>query len=486
MPRVVTLALVAALAVGCVPRGAQPPQTARSREALRRTAYVELFEACKGSIVKFTATRNERKRDEKGKTTTVTHTQWGSGCIIHPAGYVLTNSHMLLFEGKRVAELHDGKRLPVRLIAASHRYDLALMKLERAEPFKPLRLGHSAEAIVGEPAITIGSPFGIRFTMATGIISGVGRSTQTEHAHLHGLVQTTAAINPGSSGGPLLNILGEVIGICVSSKRDAENIGFAIAIDQARRVLPEFLSPEMRYGYVLGITVAPEGAPVVAEVSKGSPADAAGTRVGDLITHVGGLATPTVLDYHLALIDRKGGQALPLRLVRGDATRTCSVTLSAVPHRAAEKVDDLTSGLDYKTYDGQWATVPDFAKLKPASSGTLPTVGLGPMAGKDRFGLDLRGYLAAPRDGVYFFHLTSDDGARLWIGDTLVVDNDGQHAAQERRGLIALRAGKHPLRVAMFDSGGDEALALAWEGPALRKQPLPATALWRPKPSPKP
>ncbi|MFC1805820.1 trypsin-like peptidase domain-containing protein [Planctomycetota bacterium] len=483
MSRAFAETLVAlALVAGCMgPQREAPTAPRPSREALRRTAYVEVFEASKGSIVKFTATRKEQKKDEKGKTTTVTHTQWGSGCIIHPAGYALTNSHMLLFDGVRTAETFDGKRHPVRVIAADTRNDLALMKIERKQPFRPLPLGRSGEAMIGEPAITIGSPFGIRFTMARGIISGLGRSTKTEHTHLHRLIQTDAAINPGSSGGPLLNILGELLGICVSAKRDAENIGFVIPIDHIRRVLPDILSPEQRYGYVLGLTLETCGPARVTQVAEGSPAASAGIREGDLVTHVGGMPIRFGLDVTLALIDRKGGEKLPIRLVRADATVQTTVSLGSVPFRPADKVDGLVNGVDLKAYSGRWSKLPDFAKLKPTAVGHRETVALGDHAGKDGFGLDFRGYVNVARDGVYIFHLTSDDGSRLWIGDRLVVDNDGLHSAQERRGFIPLRAGKHPLRVAMFDAGGGDALALSWEGPALRKQPIPAAALWRRK-----
>ena len=480
----VALALAGAVA-GCVAPWASGPAAApsSSRETQRRTAYVEVFEACKGSVVKFTATRKERKKppDGKGNATTVTHTQWGSGCIIHPAGYVLTNSHMLLFEGKRAAETWDGKRYPVRLIAADDLNDLALLKIERQEPFQPLRLGRSSDVMVGEPAITIGSPFGIRFTMATGIVSGIGRSTNTEHTHLHRLIQTDAAINPGSSGGPLLNILGELIGICVSAKRDAENIGFVIPIDHIRRVLPDILSPEQRYGYVLGLEVATGGPAIVAGVAEGSPAHAAGIRVGDLVTHVGGTAVRRGLDFYLALVERKGGQTLALRLVRADATLKPTLTLGTVPLRPADKIDGLVSGLDYKAYSGRWERLPDFSKLKPTATGTMTSFGLGDLAGKEGFGLDLSGYIDVYRDGVYLFYAKSDDGSKLWIADRLVVDNDGLHSSQERRGFIALKAGKHPIRVAMFEATGEDALAVAYEGPILPKQPIPAAALWRPQ-----
>ena len=259
-----------------------------SPEAMRRTAVTKVFAECKGSVVKFTATRTETTEkpapNGKGPVTRVrtTHTQWGSGCIIHPAGYVLTNSHMLRFEGHRVALLADGKTCPARAIAEDPANDLALMKLEAGRPLTPLKLGHSSQVIVGEPAITIGNPFGIEFTVASGIVSGVGRGTNTDYSNLTDMVQTDASINPGTSGGPLLNILGEMIGLCTSSKKEAENIGFATPVDKIRAVFADLVAAEQRYGFVLGLQVASDGPARVVEVAKDSPAAAAGIQVGGI------------------------------------------------------------------------------------------------------------------------------------------------------------------------------------------------------------
>ena len=240
-----------------------------SPEAMRRTAVTKVFAECKGSVVKFTATRTETTEkpapNGKGPVTRVrtTHTQWGSGCIIHPAGYVLTNSHMLRFEGHRVALLADGKTCPARAIAEDPANDLALMKLEAGRPLTPLKLGHSSQVIVGKPAITIGNPFGIEFTVASGIVSGVGRGTNTDYSNLTDMVQTDASINPGTSGGPLLNILGEMIGLCTSSKKEAENIGFATPVDKIRAVFADLVARTFLFPTELpiGVITAAVGAP---------------------------------------------------------------------------------------------------------------------------------------------------------------------------------------------------------------------------------
>jgi S1-C subfamily serine protease len=452
-------------------------------EALRRTAVARVFQECRDSVVMFTATRVEHTSkpapDGKGPATRVhtTHTQWGSGCIIHPAGYVLTNSHMLRFEGRRDATLADGKRCPARVIAEDPANDLALMKIEAGRPLKPLKLGESRKVMMGEPAITIGNPFGISFTVASGIVSGTGRATNTDYAMLTDMVQTDASINPGTSGGPLLNILGEMIGLCTSSKKEAENIGFAIPVDKTRAAFPDLVAAEQRYGFVLGLKVAPDGPARVTEVAKGSPAEAAGIRTGDVVAAIGKEQVSGVIDYCLALVERRGGEILPISLLRKGRRLTATVTLGEVKRRPAEKVTGLVPGVNYQHFRGNWKTLPDFDKLKPEASGLAPTFTLGSYAGKENFASRLTGYIEAPKDGVYLFSARSDDGSRLYIGDQLVVDNDGLHPTAEKRGFIPLQAGKHPICVTFFQGSGDVELKVFYEGPGITRKEIPASAL---------
>lgn len=457
-------------------------------EALRRTAVARAFEECKDSVVKFTASRVEETvkppADGKGPSTRIrtTHTQWGSGCIIHPAGYVLTNSHMLRFEGRRTAMLSDGKSYPTQVIAEDPANDLALMKVEAGRPLKPIKLGTSSQTIVGEPAITIGNPFGISFTVAAGIISGLGRSTTTDYSSLSDMIQTDASINPGTSGGPLLNILGEMIGLCTSAKKDAQNIGFATPIDKIRSLFAGLVAAEERYGFILGLEVASDGPAAVTKVAPSSPAEAAGIQVGDIVAELGGQPVRSGMDYHLALIGRKGGETLSAVLLRGGRRVEAAITLGEVEHRAPDQVDGLVPGVAWQHYHGAWKELPDFAKLKPAASGTLPAFSLGAYAGRENFAMRYTAYIQAPTDGVYLFSTRSDDGSRLYIGERLVVDNDGLHPAQERRGFIPLRAGKHAICVTYFQGPGDAELKVFYEGPGITRREVPASALFRPGP----
>ncbi|NQT51581.1 PDZ domain-containing protein, partial [bacterium] len=239
------------------------------------------------------------------------------------------------------------------------------------------------------------------------------------------------------------------------------------------------VAPEGRHGFALGMTVSPDGPARVTAVVKGSPADAAGIRVDDVVTAVGLEPVSEGLHFTLALVGRKGGDALPLQLQRDGRPAHATVTLAPVVPLAPVDAPGALPGLHYHVYRGRWERLPDFARLKPDSHGTLPAFGLGPAKGQENIGLRIEGYVAVPADGNYAFYLSSDDGSRLSIGDRLVVDHDGLHAADEKRGFVALKAGKHPIRVDFFECSGDEALAVAYEGPGIDKQPIPPTALFR-------
>jgi len=142
---------------------------------------------------------------------------------------------------------------------------------------------------------------------------------------------------------------------------------------------------------------------------------------------------------------------------------------------------DLISGLNFEVFEGSWNRLPDFNQLTPVSSGVADaiTLDLPELTQDDEFGARFTGFIEVPQDDTYTFYTTSDDGSQLSIGETVVVDNDGLHAARERSGEIELSAGKHPLTVTFFEKFGEETLSVSLEGGGLSKQVLPATSLFR-------
>jgi alpha-L-fucosidase len=158
-------------------------------------------------------------------------------------------------------------------------------------------------------------------------------------------------------------------------------------------------------------------------------------------------------------------------------------TFTKVEPRPSEKSIDLSPGLEYRYYEGQWEKMPNFESLAPADSGFVSQIDLSPQKRKEDYGLIFRGYLSVEKRGVYTFALTSDDGSRLFIGEHPVVDNDGLHGPKTLVGHIALESGFHPIAVTFFQRSGGAELEVKYHGPGLEEQIIPATALSHEKPA---
>jgi alpha-L-fucosidase len=158
-----------------------------------------------------------------------------------------------------------------------------------------------------------------------------------------------------------------------------------------------------------------------------------------------------------------------------------SRTFRKVVPRPATVVGDLEPGLRFECVEGDFKMLPDFDASKVAASGTAAGFDLSRRTREVGFALRFRGYVRVPKDGVYTFSIRSDDGSRLWIGDILIVDNDGVHGSREASGPVALAGGLHPITVGMFEQSGGSDLAVSYAGPGLPKQPIPAAALCRVK-----
>ncbi len=161
----------------------------------------------------------------------------------------------------------------------------------------------------------------------------------------------------------------------------------------------------------------------------------------------------------------------------GRASDVVRLTYKKQTPREPVRVTGKSPGVAYEYYEGQWSKLPDFSTLTPTSSGNADGFTLAIPRNEDRFGIIFTGYIDVPRDGLYSFYTNSDDGSSLLIGSDIVVDNDGMHGMNQRRGQIALKAGVHPITVTYFDAGGGDGLIVEYEGPGLEKQAIPAAAL---------
>lgn len=158
---------------------------------------------------------------------------------------------------------------------------------------------------------------------------------------------------------------------------------------------------------------------------------------------------------------------------------TVSFSVTNVALRSPDAVASPVAGLNYRYYEGSWDLLPGFAALTPVRSGTTSTFDLAPRLRDDSFAFRYSGYVRVPADGVYTFYTSSDDGSQLFIGSTLVVNNDGLHGAQERSGQIGLKAGLHALTVTFFERDNGQVLDVSYAGPGQSKTSVPATALLR-------
>jgi len=286
----------------------------------------------------------------------------GSGFIIDQEGHIVTNNHVVEGAESIDVTLADGTVLPAQVIGTDPLNDLALIQVHTSkDKLHPVELGHSADLKVGQRAIAIGNPFGLDRTLTMGVISSLGRPLELDDGTvIFDTIQTDAAINPGNSGGPLLDSEGRVIGINSAIRSGAENIGFAVPIDTARRVVPELLAhghyPHPWTGFD-GYSITPGLAealqlPVqqgilVARITPGSPADRAGLRGataqvrvgnnrvlagGDIVTAVDGqpLAGSQDLARYLEL-KTQVGQEIKLTLLRDGREQTLSLQLAERP-----------------------------------------------------------------------------------------------------------------------------------------------------------
>lgn len=274
----------------------------------------------------------------------------GSGWVMDGNGHIVTNNHVVADAAKDKGPIvvvdHDRNRYEAKVVGRSPVYDLAILYVEKHDKLTPAKLGRSATLQVGEPVVAIGSPLSLPDTVTSGIVSYLHRPVTTgsaaDESSYIDAVQTDAAINPGNSGGPLVNQRGEVIGVNSaiatagggSTDREAGNIGvgFAIPVEQVRVTADQILKTGKAQYPVIGAKVKTGGIPTgdgaeLDEIIARSPAQEAGLKKGDLITHVNDQRVTDGIALIVAIRTYQPGQTIEFTVQRGSGEDKVEVTL---------------------------------------------------------------------------------------------------------------------------------------------------------------
>jgi serine protease Do len=268
----------------------------------------------------------------------------GSGVIVDSRGYILTNNHVIENAETVTVRLSDQRKFTAKVIGRDPKTDLAVVKVEAPAGSLPVaELGDSDKLKIGQWAIAIGNPFGLDRTVTVGIVSATGRQ-RVGVATYENFIQTDASINPGNSGGPLLNLDGKVIGINTAIVAAGQGIGFSIPINMAREIMRQLIETgkvvrgwlgiaiqELTDELAAGFGVQPRSGVLVADVVKGSPAEAAGVKAGDVIVEFGGHAVKEVPDLQRRVAATAPGRPSPLVVVRDRRRERLTVKIGEMP-----------------------------------------------------------------------------------------------------------------------------------------------------------
>jgi S1-C subfamily serine protease len=325
------------------------PQQIQASQAEARQlsdAFVAVAEKVSPSVVQIEVTAREQRDDllslMRGGDTPIQH-ETGSGVVFTPDGNILTNNHVVDGALTINVRLRDGRYLPAKLVGRDPSSDLAVVKIDAGNTLVAARFADSDQARVGEWVVAIGSPFGLGYTVTTGVLSAKGRNGLGMNA-VEDYLQTDASINPGNSGGPLCDLNGNVLGINSMIVGHGAGIGFAIPSDMARRAAEQILRTGKVERSWLGVgmqDLSPEIAALmhldtragtlINTVADGGPGAKANIRPGDVISQVAGHPVHERGELLREIIRHDVGQTIDVEILRGGNKYTAKVTLVARP-----------------------------------------------------------------------------------------------------------------------------------------------------------
>jgi len=308
----------------------------------------------------------------------------GSGFVIDPSGIIMTNSHVVRDADEVTVRFHDGREYEAHDIKFDSRSDIAILHIDADGPLQALPMGDSEAVEVGDWVLAIGSPFGLDMSVTAGIISAKGRSQNiTDRAYF---LQTDAAVNPGNSGGPLINLAGQVVGIntAISTRSGGyDGVSFAVPVNMAKFISRQLIDNGTVQRAYLGIGIQPVdsdlaknlGSPVgegalVSDVWKGTPAEKAKLQTGDVIVRLNEKRVDSVQKLQRIVEELELGKSYPIEIVRNGEKMTVNMVAEAMPEdfgnsriahgddrpqAAPETVEDSDVGLELQKMTPQLA-----------------------------------------------------------------------------------------------------------------------------------
>ncbi len=321
-------------ATGAFARGGSPTTTVvQASSSTSGLSAGALYAAAAPGVVDITAEGSS----SGGKAT-------GTGFVADRAGHIVTASHVVDGASKVTVKFASGATRTATVTGKDDATDVAVLKIDPSGlTLRPLKLASSSSLAVGSAVAAIGDPFGYARSISTGIVSGLDRTIQAPNgftvAHA---IQTDAALNPGNSGGPLLNASGEVVGIVDQIATDgnadqSSGVGFAVPIDLVKSQLSALEAGRQASHAYLGVATsdATSGGATLGQVSSGGPAAKAGLQAGDVVTQLGGTTVNSSSDLVAAIADHAPGDQVKVTLRRGSRTLERTVTLGTQPAQTA-------------------------------------------------------------------------------------------------------------------------------------------------------
>jgi serine protease Do len=310
-----------------------------TRTLARKTAIVTAVERVKGAVVNIHSERTGHADAFAPPSARKPMNGMGTGIVIDPRGYIVTNQHVVDDVTALRIRMADGSSHSAAVVARHPELDLAIIKIDPSSPLAVMPIGTASDLMVGETVIAVGNAYGYEHTVSLGIVSAIKRDVSlNESMSYKSLIQTDASINPGNSGGPLVNVNGELVGVNVAIRAGAQGIGFAIPVDHMVKSVSDMLKARRRSSTYDGLfcrDVLQQGGDgllrkvVVDRVDSSSPAETSGLASGDVILQVGEVKIASGIDIERGLMDRKAGESIAVLVRRGDKEKTIKLALAS-------------------------------------------------------------------------------------------------------------------------------------------------------------